>query len=275
MDHKTSLAELRDSCAEHLRPELAGRVADLVRPGFELVPAAPGQATGHSRFGGNAMLEPGVPWPTCEGLPLSLLAVLDTDALPPWLDGLLPPGTGLLNFFSLDIESDQADPAAWDVTRRVGHCAPELGQVVAARSRLAVETEPPATASSFAPVAWTAVPGFVFPDRFDDAWDALDPDFGPDHEDVAEFKDGMLNDFRVPGSLLSDDMAFGRPIYPTGGGPVLPEGEDLQDHHHLLQLSDRHEWSIGGDGGWMHWSIPTDALRAGDFTQAMPTPDIW
>ncbi|WP_326807967.1 MULTISPECIES: DUF1963 domain-containing protein [unclassified Streptomyces] len=275
MDPETSLAELRDFCAERLRADLAERVAGLVRPGFELVPAASGQAAGHSRFGGNAMLEPGVPWPRCEGLPLSLLAVLDTDALPPWLDGILPPGTGLLNFFHLDIESDQADPAAWDVTRRAGHCAPELGQVVAARSGLAVETEPPATAGVFAPVAWAAMPGFVFPDLFDSAWDAIDPEFGPDYDDVEVFKHEMLTEFWVPGSLLSEDMAFGRPVYPTGGGPVLPDGEDLEGHHHLLQLSDKHEWHIDGDGGWMHWSIPTHALRVGDFTQAIPTPDVW
>ncbi len=37
----------------------------------------------------------------------------------------------------------------------------------------------------------------------------------------------------------------------------------------------RDEWYLGGDGGWMHWSIPTDVLRAGDFVRAIPTPDIW
>ncbi len=50
---------------------------------------------------------------------------------------------------------------------------------------------------------------------------------------------------------------------------------DFPDYQHLLQLSGQDEWWIGGDGGWMHWSIPADALRAGDFSQAIPAPDIW
>ncbi|MGG7569719.1 hypothetical protein [Streptomyces sirii] len=56
---------------------------------------------------------------------------------------------------------------------------------------------------------------------------------------------------------------------------MVPWGEDATIYHHLLQLSGQDEWYLGGDGGWMHWSIPTDALRAGDFGRAIPTPDIW
>ncbi|NSC24359.1 DUF1963 domain-containing protein [Streptomyces albus subsp. chlorinus] len=275
MDPRTSLTALRDFCAEHLGPGLAERVAGLARPGFALTPAAPDQAAGHSRFGGDPLLEPGVPWPTCEGLPMSLLAVLDTDALPPWLDGLLPPGTGLLNFFHLDTESEQSDPAAWDVVRELGVRAPEAGCVVAARSRLAVETGPPTGASVFAPVAWQAEPGFVLPDLFDDAWDTLGLGLGADHDAVQAFTYELHNGLSVPGEPRSEDLAFGRPVFPTGSAPLLPDGEEAESYHHLLQLSDKHEWSIGGDGGWMHWSIPTRALRAGDFTQAIPTPDIW
>ncbi|MGO4430553.1 hypothetical protein AB4Z54_70270, partial [Streptomyces sp. MCAF7] len=91
MDPESTLSALRDFCAERLGPELAARYVDLARPGFGLTAAEnPGEAAGHSRFGGRAMLEPGTPWPTCDGFPLSLIAVLDADVLSPWLGDVLP-----------------------------------------------------------------------------------------------------------------------------------------------------------------------------------------
>jgi hypothetical protein len=45
-------------------------------------------------------LAPGTPWPeTREGFPLSLVAVLDTDELAPWLGDQLPTRLGLVNVF--------------------------------------------------------------------------------------------------------------------------------------------------------------------------------
>lgn len=276
MDPKTTLTALRDFCAEHLGADLADRVVGLARPGFELTEAAPGQAAGHSRFGGKAMLEPGTPWPVCEDLPLSLLAVLDTDALAPWLGDVLPPGTGLLNFFHLDKESEQSDPTAWKVAAGFGSEGPEVGRVIAARSSHAVETEPPARSSVFAPVPWAAEPGFALPDSFDTAWRTLDLGYaGDDDEAVEAFKYAIRTELFPPGMLYCEDMAFGRPVFPTGSSSVMLNGDDSNRYHHLLQLSDRHEWYIDGEGGWMHWSIPTEALRAGDFGQAIPTPDYW
>ncbi|MFG2627546.1 DUF1963 domain-containing protein [Streptomyces sp. NPDC048473] len=279
MSPETTLSALRDFCAERLGAELAARFVDLARPGFALTEAGPGEGTGHSRFGGRAMLEPGTPWPACEGFPLSLLAVLDTDALAPWLGGLLPAGTGLLNFFYLDSNSDQCDPASYEPAFKSGRDNTQVGRVIAARSVYALETNPPARSSVFEPVAWAASPGLAFPDAYDPAWDTLD--LGPDVDDMARampdvYVEGLLTEWRQrPGVLDSEDIAFGRPQFPTGNAPLLPRGEDPNLHHHLLQLSEQDEWSIGGDGGWMHWSIPTEALRAGDFSQAIPTPDIW
>ncbi|WP_326808087.1 MULTISPECIES: DUF1963 domain-containing protein [unclassified Streptomyces] len=280
MDHDGMPSALREVCAERLGADLAARCLTLARPGFALTEARPGQAAGHSRFGGLALLEPGTPWPSCEGFPLSLLAVLDTDALHPWLGGLVPVGTGLLNFFALDSDSELSDPAALELSVQAGYDDPRCGRVIAARADAAVETEPPARASDFTPTPWTATPGFVLPDTWDPAWDTLDP--GPDVEGIGRAMLGMhvrnqLAEGPPPPGLLDAEghLAFGRPLFPTGSSPVLPDDEDPNTYHHLLQLDSQNEWYIGGDGGCMHWSIPTEALRDGDFTRAIPTPDIF
>ncbi|MFD8543229.1 DUF1963 domain-containing protein [Streptomyces sp. NPDC059649] len=279
MTPETVRPALRDFCAERLGPDLAARFLRLARPGFALTEAGPGEAAGHSRFGGRAMLEPGTPWPTCDGFPLTLIAVLDTDALAPWLDDVLPAGTGLLNFFSLDTDSEQCDPASYEVALKYLSFDPQLGKVIAARAAHAVETNPPARSSVFDPVPWAATPGFDFPDTWDPAWHALD--LGPEADHLAKAMPGqyveeLLTEWSSrPGALVAEDIAFGWPKFPTGSSPMVPWGEDPTTYHHLLQLSGHDEWYLGGDGGWMHWSIPTDALRAGDFSRAIPTPDIW
>jgi hypothetical protein len=272
-----TLTALRDFCAARLGPDLADRTAALARPGFGLTPAGPGAAAGRSRFGGRALLEPGTPWPTCDGFPLSLLAVLDTDALAPWLGGTVPAGTGLLNFFFLDTDSDRCDPGAFDVARGPDPHDPRTGRVVAARSDRAAATPPPARATDFAPVPWAAAPGLCLPDAFDPAWDAVDPGPGVGDLDRAmpgHYVLGVLDGERWPGRIDAEDVAFGRPGFPTGGSPMIADGDPAR-YHHLLQLAGQDEWSLGGDGGWMHWSIPTEALRSGDFTRALPTPDYW
>ncbi|MER6146253.1 DUF1963 domain-containing protein [Streptomyces sparsogenes] len=281
MDPKSTLSALRDFCAERLGPELAARYVDLARPGFALTEAEdPGEAAGLSRFGGRALLEPGTPWPACDGFPLSLIAVLDTDAMAPWLGDVLPAsGAGLLNFFYLDAESEQCDPASYDLMLKHSHYDPGVSRVIPARFTHAVETEPPARSSVFEPIPWAATPGFAFPDTWDPAWDGFD--VGPDADDMARampgsYVEGLLTEWSErPGALDSEDIAFGWSQFPTGSSPMLPSGEDPNRYHHLLQLSGQDEWYIGGDGGWMHWSIPTDALRTGDFGRAIPTPDIW
>lgn len=256
MEPNATLTALRDFCAERIGADLAHRFVRLARPGFALTEAGPGEVAGHSRFGGRAMLEPGTAWPTCDGLPLSLLAVLDTDSLAPWLDGVLPAGTGLLNFFALDSDSEEADPAAMELSLKYDCTDPQVGRVIPARTTHAVETALPARASVFDPVPWAASPGFAFPDSFDPAWDALD--LGPDADDMARampamYLEGLLTEWSErPGALYSEDIAFGRPEFPTGSSPFLPDDEDPNHYHHLLQLSGRDDWYIGGDGGWMH-----------------------
>ncbi|MEV0644535.1 hypothetical protein AB0I28_04680 [Phytomonospora sp. NPDC050363] len=83
----------------------------------------------------------------------------------------------------------------------------------------------------------------------------------------------MIETIRVSSPKLG--VAFGRPDFPSGGSLAMDPKIDSRDLHHLLQLGEDHEWEIGGEGGVMHWSIPTAALRAGDFTRAIPTPDMF
>lgn len=93
----------------------------MARPGFDLTAAVPDEAAGVSRFGGLPLLEPGTPWPTCDGFPLSPLAVLDVEALPQgWLGDVLPVGTDLLNFLYQDTGSDQCHDDACDTAEELG-----------------------------------------------------------------------------------------------------------------------------------------------------------
>lgn len=278
MDRDATLAALVGICTPGLGAGLAESFVALGRPGYDLVRAETGAATGKCRFGGHPLLAPGTPWPELEGHPLTFLAVLDTDALP-WLEGTVPPATGLLNFFYLDSDSEDCDPAAHGLALKYMPDEPETSAVIRAAASEAVETVAPERASVFAPVPWRAVPGIAFPDSWDPAWNTLDL---RDHEDyhVRSLPSLYMLDLvgkwdERPGALDSDDIAFGRPAFPTGSSPTFPDGEDANAYTHLLQLSGKDDWWIGGDGGTMHWSIPTEALSAGDFTRAIPTPDIY
>ncbi|MEV0644534.1 DUF1963 domain-containing protein [Phytomonospora sp. NPDC050363] len=275
MDRDAAFAALQQFCADRLGAELAAEYLRLARPGFSLTCAEPGEATGECRFGGRAMLAPGTPWPRCDGHPLSLIAVLDTDALGSWLDGIVPPGTGLLNFFCLDSDSDHADPVAFDIAGKHSASAPQIGVVIAAPAATAVETGAPERASEFEAEEWKATAGFCFPDDWDPAWNLMFPGTGADHYALRSRILDQLTDWdERPGAVVSEDIAFGRPQFPTGSAPYIGDGSDPNDYHHLLQLGgNEREWFIGGEGGVMHWSIPSAALRAGDFSRAVPTPD--
>ncbi|WP_433462773.1 DUF1963 domain-containing protein [Spirillospora sp. CA-128828] len=279
MNPSTTLAALHEFCTERLGAELAHHFMRMARPGFDLTVAAPDEAAGESRFGGLPMLEPGTPWPTCDNFPLSLLAVLDTDALPKrWLGDLFPAGTGLLNFFYLDTGSEQCHDDAFQVAgeRGVFGTDPDLARVIAVPSSHAVPAEPPARASVFAPVPWAASPGFAFPNQSPDL--DLPDDLGPEAKETREtIMRGLYLEYdfpdweQRPGALTADDIAFGWPV--LSNSPPLPDDKKLHRFHHLLQLSGPHEWGLGGDGGDMHWMIPSEALRTGDFSRSIPTPD--
>jgi len=278
MDREATRAALVDICTPGLGAGLAERFVALGMPGHDLTRAAPGEETGRCRFGGHPLLTPGTPWPDVDGHPLTFLAVLDTDALP-WLDGVIPPGTGLLNFFYLDGDSEACHPAAHALGLTYMPDDPKAGAVIRSPSADAVETVAPERASVFRPVPWKAVPGIGFPDDWDPAWDLLDLRDHPD-DDVRSLPSVYLLDAvngwnARPGALDSDDIAFGRPTFPTGSSFHIPGKADPNAYTHLLQLSTQDDWWIGGDGGTMHWSIPTEALKAGDFTKAVPTPDIY
>ncbi|WP_433338673.1 hypothetical protein [Spirillospora sp. CA-294931] len=70
-------AKVRELCVEHLGEHIGAQVAALAKPAFALRPAKPGiEPAGLGRWGGPALLNPGTPWPDCDGIPLSLFAVL-------------------------------------------------------------------------------------------------------------------------------------------------------------------------------------------------------
>ncbi|HEY1179426.1 MAG TPA: DUF1963 domain-containing protein [Phytomonospora sp.] len=273
MDRETTRAEIARICAERFGDDVAAALMKRARPGFALTPAASErEAAGHSRHGGSAMFAPGTPWPTCDGHPLSLIAVIDTDALAPWLDGVLPPGTGLLNFFALDSHSEQATDEAVGIAGTLSVASSKLGAVIAAASGEAVAVDAPKEASVFEARPWAAEPGFGFPDDWDPAfW------FGELDADVMVALLGdRLADFReLPGVITTGDIAFGWPELPTGGSLSMELGVDPKSLHHLLQLDGARTFTIGGEGGIMHWSIPSAALAEGDFTKAIPTPDLF
>lgn len=281
VDYDKTLADVRDYFAARLGDHVAGQLVDLARPGFTLRETDRGEGTGHCRFGGRAMLEPGTPWPVCEGMPLSLLAVLDADELAPWLGGALPQGAGYLNFFQVDGFSDHCDPHGCDLVADLSPSDPRLGSVIAATAGRAEEVAPPARSTVFEPISWKALPGFNLPDL---NWDpaAQKIDLGPDADHYDQllpgtFVEEALHDWKEQPALINSgwDVAFGWPAFPTSNLWCFPDDEDPADYRHLLQLTGNDQTGIGGDGGWMHYSIPTSALRTGDFTKAIPTPQIW
>lgn len=204
---------------------------------------------------------------------MSLVAVVDT--ADPWLDGVVPPGTGLLNFFCVDMYTEQADDDVYSLLDTYWVGSPELGAVIAAPAATAVAVEAPAGASVFDVERWEATPGFSFPDDWDPAFafEEVDLDF---LEILTLFHEKLADLREQPGVIDVGDVAFGWPRFPTGGSMCFERGVDPTTFHHLLQLDgDDHEYHIGGEGGVMHWSIPSAALAAGDFTKAIPTPDYF
>lgn len=280
MDRQAALGEAHEFLVERLGEHVGEQLFELVRPGFALDEVEVGEATGECRFGGRAMLEPGTSWPEVKGFPLSLLAVIDTDALQPWLEGAMPRGVGFLNFFYLDEDSEHADPRAMEIAGDPWFYDHRPGVVVAAAASQAVEAAPPPRASVFEPIAWKATPGLALPDLWWDQ-DVRAIDLGPEATDLdrampGDFIEATIEDWHAfPASIRSEHIAFGWPQAPTGTGPIFPRGEDPRRYHHLLQLPGNDQWRIGGEGGWMHYSIPSEALRAGDITKAIPTPCYW
>jgi uncharacterized protein YwqG len=110
------LQELRDRLHEMASEHLgaAGRlVEELARPAARLVHDE--DAAG-SRLGGEAVLEPGMAWPSWGDQPLALVAVVDLAQLQDLVVDVSLPRSGLLNFF-YEVEDQQAwgfDPSHRD-----------------------------------------------------------------------------------------------------------------------------------------------------------------
>ncbi|WP_030261945.1 DUF1963 domain-containing protein [Streptomyces sp. NRRL B-24484] len=246
-------------CAERLGEEAGGRFAALARRGFRLERTADGTpATGRCRLGGPALLEPGTPWPVHDGVPLSLLAVLDTDALAPWLGGHLPVRPGLLNFFQLDPDVPYEEYAKLDTS------SPAMYRVLPADPARAVETDAPGPATRYPAVPVRAEGVVMLPD----CWDVEDEDV-PFDRDVHWGAPSLLLDAMegLNGNTADRHRAFGWPDTSYSSRVTVRDADGPAVH--LLQLAGDAELNWGwGDAGSLYFTIPAGALAAGDFTRA-------
>ncbi|MFD8597607.1 DUF1963 domain-containing protein [Kitasatospora sp. NPDC059646] len=252
-------AELSRVCLERLGDRAGPQFAAMARRGFRLEPAAHGApATGRCRLGGPALLEPGTPWPELDGVPLSPLAVLDTDALAPWLGSELPTRPGLLNFFHLDPDLPYED------YRRLDTSSPLMYRVVSADPARAVEAAAPAPARSYPARPVHAAESTMLPD----CWDVEDGDvaFDPDvHWGATSLILAELDD--LDGNTAGRHCAFGWPD--TSYASAVTSRDADGPAVHLLQLAEDVELGWGwGDAGSLYFTIPVKALAAGDFAAA-------
>ncbi|WP_033214607.1 DUF1963 domain-containing protein [Kitasatospora phosalacinea] len=252
-------ADLPRICAERLGARAGARFAAMARRGFRLEPATDdAPPTGRCRLGGPALLDPETPWPSLGGVPLSLLAVLDTDALRPWLGDELPTRPGLLNFFQLDPDIPYEEYRQLDTTD------PEMYRVVPADPDRAVETAAPAPARRYPARPVRAVGSVMLPDSWDVADDDLEYD--PDrHWGAASLVLDAMEGF--DGNTAGRHCAFGWPD--TSYGTSVTDRDADGPVVHLLQLAadDELGWAWG-DAGTLYFTIPAKAFAAGDYGPA-------
>ncbi|PJN25488.1 DUF1963 domain-containing protein [Kitasatospora sp. CB02891] len=254
-----SPADMYRACTERLGERSGPQFAAMARRGFRLessTGAVP--ATGRCRLGGPALLAPGTRWPDVDGVPLSLLAVLDADALASRLDCELPAQPGLLNFFYLDPD------VPYEEYRKLDTSSPRVCRVIPADPARAVETAAPEPARSYPARSVHAVESTMLPD----CWDVEDDDveFDPTaHWGAASLILTELGDF--DGNTAGRHCAFGWPDT-SYASPVTPRDADGPAVH-LLQLAEDVELGWGwGDGGTVYFTIPAKAFAAGDFSKA-------
>ncbi|WP_405793686.1 DUF1963 domain-containing protein [Streptomyces sp. NBC_01506] len=250
-------AALHRECAARLGEKTGPRFAAMSRRGFRLTdPADAAPATGRCRLGGPALLEPGTSWPEFAGLPLSLHAVLDTDALAPWLGEELPTRPGLLNFFYFDAD------IPFDEYQNLDMTLPGAGRVIAADPARAVETTAPRPARSYPATPVHAAEVTMLPD----CWDIEDDDIDFDRDEhwgatslILTAMDGLDS------NTAGHHCAFGWPD--TSYATWVTDRDDDGPAIHLLQLPEdpRLGW---GDAGTMYFTIPAGDFAAGDFTTA-------
>ncbi|MGW4494769.1 DUF1963 domain-containing protein [Streptomyces sp. NPDC004376] len=269
----SDMAELRRVCAERLGERVGAQYAGLARRGFRLeagrgVAGAgavtetargatrPGAAskgapdaarpTGRCTLGGPALLNPGTPWPDLGGVPLSLLAVLDTEVL-----GGAP---GLLNFFSLDPD------IPYEEYQRLPAASPAASRVIPAAPLNAIETPAPTPARRYPAHPVHPIEVVMLPDCWDVPDTALEYD-PAEHWGAASLLLATMSD--LDGNTANTHRALGWPdtSYAT---PVTPPGS-----LHLLQLAQEPalDW-IWGEAGTLYFTIPEEAYAKGDFSAA-------
>ncbi|MFE4514634.1 DUF1963 domain-containing protein [Kitasatospora sp. NPDC056783] len=252
-------AVMRRVCEQRLGPGAGRQFASMARRGFRLVAAGEGsRAAGRSRLGGPALLEPGTPWPELAGVPLSLHAVLDTDALAGWLGDQLPVRPGLLNFFYLDPE------VPYEEYRELDSRSPDAWRVIPADPGRAVTATAPAPARRYPARPVHAVEVTMLPD----CWDVQDDDVDYDEDRHWGAASLILQEMDgLDGNTTGRHCAFGWPdtsyTVPVtsrdGDGPAV----------HLLQLAEDPGLGWGwGDAGTLYFTIPAGAFAAGDFSRA-------
>ncbi|MGR6913807.1 DUF1963 domain-containing protein [[Actinomadura] parvosata] len=246
-------------CTERLGERAGRQLAAMARRGFLLTPPTPtAPATGRCRLGGPALLEPGASWPEVGGFPLSLHAVLDTDALVPWLGDELPTRPGLLNFFYLDPD------VPYEVYRKLDLSDPGVCRVIPAEPARAVETAAPEPARSYPATPVHAAPVTMLPD----CWDVETGDVEFDEDEHWGVSSLIINQMGgLDGNTADCHAAFGWPDT-SHASPVTRRDADGPAVH-LLQLAADGELGWGwGDAGTMYFTIPVKAFMVGDFSQA-------
>ncbi|MFF3763455.1 DUF1963 domain-containing protein [Streptomyces sp. NPDC001922] len=215
-------------------------------------------ASGQCRLGGAALLEPGTLWPERNGIPLSLHAVLDTDALAPWLGDELPTRPGLLNFFHLDPDLPYEEYRTLDLLGS-GAC-----RVIPADPARAVGTTAPEPARSYPATPVHAVEVTMLPD----CWDVEDDDVEFDRDEHWGAASLILSEMGdLDGNTAGSHCAFGWPdtSHTLSVSPRDADGPAV----HLLQLAEHPELGWGwGDAGTLYFTIPVKALANGDFSKA-------
>ncbi|MEV4758191.1 DUF1963 domain-containing protein [Micromonospora sp. NPDC049559] len=255
VDRQAERAELHRLCVDRLGAYAGPRFAAMARPGFRLEPADDdGASADRCWLGGPALLEPGTPWPECAGIPLSPLAVLDTDLLAPWLGTELPGRPGLLNFFVF------APELPYEAVRHVRLDDPVSWRVLPADPARAVPVGAPEPAATFPMARLRAEPVLTLPDQWEYAVDALD--FGPDEPDrIPALEVGPVVEAWAE-RVGARHQAFGWPALESTT-PIVPAGEAYTC---LLKVLDH-----PGNPPVVYFTIPTEALRAGDLARARVT----
>ncbi|GAA4304776.1 hypothetical protein GCM10023086_22150 [Streptomyces venetus] len=255
---------LNDVCTQRLGERAGRQFAAMARRGFRLIRPAEGaegaEATGRCRLGGPALLEPESRWPEHDGVPLSLHAVLDTDALAPWLGAELPVRPGLLNFFYLDPDVPYEEYRTLDLYHS------GVWRVVPADPARAVEVTAPRPARSYPAIPVHAAGVTMLPD----CWDVEDGDLDYDRDEHWGAASLFLTEMAdLDGNTAGSHCAFGWPDT-SHTLPVSSRDADGRAAVHLLQLAEDAELGWGwGDAGTLYFTIPAEALAAGDFSRAV------